>query len=235
MATINLKRLFVPKPAGRHALYLRRSCRISSKLQVEAQRADAAALMARGRARIVTEFIEDEPLTRGQRPELEAAIAFCKTEGTRLILGKIGGMRAGFRWLKRLHDEGVYFMGADTPGINPRNFLDLERWVNGQRCDASKRIKRALAEAKSEGAILGGKRSNSEGLKLGPAASSASRRRKAWWKAHWTMTIIRDIQHRGVTSLTGIATRLNQMGHPAPRGGQWSPSQVRAAIKRIEG
>jgi hypothetical protein len=44
-----------------------------------------------------------------------------------------------------------------------------------------------------------------------------------------------ELLRRGITSLTGIATRLNQMKHPAPRGGQWSPAQVRAVIKRCEG
>jgi hypothetical protein len=234
MAAYNPHHWFVPKPVGPHVLYLRRSSRPHSELRIETQLASASALLATGRARIIGEFIEEEPLIAGGRPALEGAIAFCKAEGARLILGKIYGMRGGFRWIKRLHDEGVYFMGADQPGINPRSFYELERRENDRRRDMGRKIKHAMAEAKAQGATLGGKRQDAEGLKRGPAASAASRQREARSRASHTISKIAEIRHRGVTSLTGIATRLNQMGHPAPRGGQWSPAQVRALTKRFE-
>lgn len=179
-------------------------------------------------------FIEEDPLSGGDRPALERAIAYCKDHGTRLIIGKIHRMRGGFGWLKRLKDEHVYFMAADVPQINSTEFYRLN-WQERDRTDAvSRTIRHALAQSKAEGTALGGKRQNAEGLKLGPAASAVARRQKAKWRSQSTMLKIALLRHRGITTLTGIATRLNQMKHPAPRGGQWSSAQVRAVIKRCE-
>ncbi|WP_159108109.1 recombinase family protein [Novosphingobium sp. MBES04] len=235
VATIKVECRNHPKPRGRHALYLRCSSRPHSKLDVAQQLADAQALLAIGRGSIIKTFTEEEPLSDGKRPELEKAIAFCKAEGARIILGKIAGMRGGYRWLKRLHDEGIYFMGADDPTINRLDFYQIVWRENRRRDDIGRKIKQALAETKAQGTTLGGKRANASGLELGPAASAISRKQRALSRSLYTMSKIREIQHRGVTSLTGIATRLNQMKHPTPRGGQWSPAQVRAVIKRCEG
>jgi hypothetical protein len=226
---------YVPKPVGKHVLYLRHSNRPRSKLSLEQQRTDAAALMSRGRARIVQEFIEEEPLTGGKRPALDAAIAYCKEHKTRLVIGRINRIRGCFRLIERLHMERIYFTGADTPYIYSQSYYRLLPidWDRARK--ASKAIKAALAQSKAEGTVLGGKRQNAEGLKLGPAASAVARSKKAKSRSQNTMQAIELLRHRGITSLTGIATRLNQMKHPAPRGGQWSPAQVRTVIKRCEG
>lgn len=237
MATFNCDGLYHAKPVGPHVLYLRQSNRPRSKLDIDKQRSDAASLIATGRGRIIAEFIEVEPLVGGQRPQLEAAVAFCKSHPypKKLMLGKINGMRDGVRWLQYLHDEEVKFIGADQPEINLRNWRCRmrDRELRHQN-KASTNIKRALRHAKANGVTLGGKRENSNGLTLGPAASAKARKRTADSKASSTLYYIEIIQRQGVTTLNGIATRLNQMKHPTPRGGKWSASQVRAAFKRFE-
>ncbi|GJD93632.1 recombinase family protein [Methylobacterium iners] len=60
------------------------------------------------------------------------------------------------------------------------------------------------------------------GLLIGRAKRSASvNERRAQ-----LMVMINAMRRRGNTLLVGIADELNRRGIPAPRGGQWSATQV---------
>jgi len=233
---IDVEGWWVPKIRGAYVSYLRQSHLPHSRLRISDQRADVAELLSQGQgfSRQVDEFIEHEPLIAGERPALEQAIALCKARNAKLVIGKIDRMRGRFSWFERLYNDGVYFIGADVPEINRGNFLKLAHEERNRRQAVSGKVRHALAEASSRGVVLGGRRENSQGLKLGPAASAVSRQWRARSRAWATMHKIRLLRHRGITSLTGIATRLNQMGHTAPRGGKWSPAQVRRVINECE-
>lgn len=234
MATFEVRDRFTPKLRGPCVSYLRSSDRPHSKLSLGTQKAVINELLERFPARSVKEFTEREPLISGKRPALIEAAAFCRSQNATLIFGKLNYMRAGVVWMKYLKTRGVKFVGADAPYINQTNFFDIEMQDYNWRDAMSEKITQALATAKTHGASFGGKRENSNGLRLGPAASAKARAKAAYFSDSYTIRKIRLLRHRGVSSLTGIATRLNQMRHPTPRGGEWSPTQVRRVIMKFE-
>lgn len=144
-------------------------------------------------------------------------------------------MRGGFAWIEKMFEQGVMFVAADAPHINTAYYAKMKAIDNDRRDEASERIKLALDKARSSGISLGGKRDNSEGLSRGPEASAKSRQIRAQLRDRTTWWEIKLIRRRGVTSLTDIADRLNKMGARAPRGGLFTPTQVRRVIDKFDG
>jgi DNA invertase Pin-like site-specific DNA recombinase len=91
----------------------------------------------------------------------------------------------------------------------------------------SERTKAALAAAKRKGTRLGNP-------KLAEASASGvwSIRRNADAFAKQVLPVIRDVQQSGARSLRAIARALEVRGIPTARGGQWTPVQVSAVLRR---
>ncbi len=234
MATFKADDIWFPRIRGGYVAYLRSSDRPHTRLNIDAQRQAISALLSKGRCHRIDEIIEREPLVAGDRPALKRAAGLCKSHGATLVFGKLDRMRGGVSWLEHLFDQRIKFRGADIPHLYPSTFYKLKRDDHDWRRLMSEAVSEALADAKSRGSVLGGVRANSEGLKLGPAASLEARKRRAGFRDRSTMNEIELLRRRGITSLKSIATRLNQMGHTAPRGGSWSPPQVRRVIKEFD-
>ncbi|MBX7502424.1 recombinase family protein [Qipengyuania sp. YG27] len=234
MATFGLDPSYFPKVRGKYVVYFRASLRPHSNLDRERQRQAVEVLLAKGWTRLVGDFEEIEPLTLGARPKLDQAIACCKDHNATLIFGKFGQMRGGRRWLEEVFRHRIKVRAADLPNWT---YAEFSRFIieDKHRCtDAGKKVRAALAIAKSQGVVLGGARPNSWGLEIGPAKSASSRSATARRRDQFTMREIRSIQKEGLSSLTDIALRLNEMGLKAPRGGSWSPAQVLRVIQRSE-
>lgn len=224
-----------PKVRGGYVACLRTSDRPYSRLDVDVQRKAIAALLAKGRAKLIAELIEAEPLEDGQRPKLNQAIDLCKNLDATLVVGKLDRMRGGVGWLDMIFAKGVKFRGADIPYLHSSTFYRLKSDDWSWRCTMSSKVKEALVAADQRGVLLGGKRENADGLRKGPAASAVVRQRNAISRDWRTFELIKFHQERGVNSLTFLATRLNQMGHEAPKGGKWNAAQVRRVIKICDG
>lgn len=248
MATLTANGRFVSRLRGRCVSYLRSSTLPHSRLKLETQRDAVISLLAQNKRRLAPEgtgkrvparcidfFKEIEPLIGNDRPALKDAASFCKSNNTILILAKFDRIRGFKRWLDYLHDEKVKFIAADAPHINQTNYFDLIRAEETRRDNAGLAIKAGLAKAKLNGRSLGGKRENASGLRRGPIFSAEWRSYVANSEARSTMREIERLRKQGATTLMEIANRLNEGGHPAPRGGEWSPNQVRRVIKRFEG
>lgn len=223
------------KIRGRYVPYFRISDRPYSELKLKRQQLAIEEVLERGPSTLLEGFEEHEPLASGDRPELKKAAAFCKAENATLIFGQLDRMRSSMRWLEYLHQEKVKFLGADNPQINQRSFFVFKQANTDWRNMMSESVSQAMSAAKAQGATFGGKRENCEGLKLGPAASAAWRQDLVRSDNLETMKKIVWLRDRNNTSLTEIAKRLNLMEHPAPRGGKWSPTQVRRIIKKFDG
>lgn len=234
MATFAAEGGWYPLIRGPYVVYLRTSDLPYSRLRVDTQRQAIAALLSKGRAKLIGEFIEAEPLTGGARPELERAIALCEIHDATLVFGKLERMRGVARWFKGINRQHINIRSADLPQHN--RFSLYRMIVNdwSERPSVSDNVIEALAAARERGVALGGKRSNSTGLQEGPAASAIARKQRAVSRGREIFEAIKFHQERGVTSLTAIATRLNKMGYRAPRGGEWSAGQVRRVIRMFE-
>jgi DNA invertase Pin-like site-specific DNA recombinase len=94
----------------------------------------------------------------------------------------------------------------------------------------SARTTAALAAAKARGKRLGGLRGNAERMKTmaakGNTASATARKTAAAKRAAYLLPVIAGLREEGIYSLLGIAAKLNERGISAPRGGQWTATQV---------
>jgi len=93
----------------------------------------------------------------------------------------------------------------------------------------SQRTKAGLAAAKARGVKLG----NPQG------AQSLKKARKAYSEgadefAESMRPVIKKVKENGASTLQSIANSLNGMGHPARRGGLWSPTQVMNLLERLK-
>lgn len=235
MATLDARNQWRPKLRGKYVVYLRKSARPYSRLSIKAQQKAVSAFVSGAPAREVGQFIENEPLGSSSRPALEEAIAYCRSQNATLIFGKLERMRGLVEWLDKIHKRGVRVMAADLPEFSRDEYWKLYNQRQSWRLDMSRSVSEALAKSKAEGKVLGGLRGDPENLKKGPAKSLAIRQVRAQRRDADAIEAIRALKERGVSSLTQIAKRLNLMGHKAPRGGTWSPTQVRRLIKRTDG
>lgn len=224
--------IYYAKVRGPYVCYLRESEKPHSRLNAEHQLQGIEILLDRRHCRRIAVMAEIEPLEVGKRPRLEEAISICKKEGATLVFGRLDRMRGAKRWLDQLFEERIKFRAADLPHLT---------WVSYQS-HRSKEETRLERVGHTIRAVLAEKRAitpaknylrNLDGLRDGPRASLKSRQERARFRARHTSSLINAIRRDGVKTLAGIASRLNDMGHKAPRGGKWGAAQVRRVIERI--
>ncbi len=99
--------------------------------------------------------------------------------------------------------------------------------AQAERKMIAERTKAAMQRAKANGRTFGNLESLPEASRLGTAAvKERSQRLKMN-----ALPVIREIQSLGVTTLEGIAAKLNQRGLKAPRGGEWHKTSVSRVLK----
>jgi DNA invertase Pin-like site-specific DNA recombinase len=203
-----------------------------SGLGLEAQRTAVNAYVESGAWILSGEFVEVESGKIDRRPQLEAALAQCELTGATLIVAKLDRLSRNVAFLATLQDAGTRFLAVDMPEANELTIHIMAAVAQAERKAISKRTKEALAAAKARGVKLGGARGNQADLRLGPAISASIRTERSCERARKVCSQITSIQGDGVTSLRQIAATLNARGISAPRGGPWSASQVRTALKK---
>src|SRR4029078_9268895 len=105
----------VPAHHGKYVTYYRVSTDRQGKsgLCPDAQKAAVADRLNSGRWQIVGEFIEIESGKRASRPQLDAAIAFCKKHKAKLVVAKLDRLSRNVAFLLKLIDGGVDVLFAD--------------------------------------------------------------------------------------------------------------------------
>jgi DNA invertase Pin-like site-specific DNA recombinase len=206
-----------------------------SGLGLEAQRNAVEQFLAAGSWQLVGEFVEIESGKVNQRPQLEAALAQCELTGATLIVAKLDRLSRNVAFLAALQDSGTKFVAADMPEANELTIHIMAAVAQAERKAISQRTKEALSAARARGAILGGRRSNSQDLRQGPAASAAIRSRVAQERALKVGRQIEALRAQGHSSLRQLAAALTAKGITAPRGGSWSAAQVRTVLRRCDG
>ena len=201
----------------------------ASGLGLEAQRKAVNDYLNGGRWTLVAELTEIESGKLSERPQLAQALALCRVHRAKLIVAKLDRLARNVGFLTTLMNDGVEFTCCDMPQANKLTIHILAAVAEAEAETISQRTKAALEAAKARGVALGGHRKGSfpgnsavEGSKRGTAVLQ----RKAAKRRQDLMPIIEAIKASGITSLRGIAEELNARGIPAPRGGQWSITQV---------
>ena len=189
-----------------------------SGLGLEAQQEAVAPY----RDQITHSFTEIESGSDNHRPQLQAAIAMCKSAGTTLLIAKIDRLSRDAGFLLTLRSSGLSIMAADMPTVGTLEFGIRAVFAQHEREEISRRTKAALAAAKARGQVLGSPNPRAGGL----AVSVHLRARKAATIAK-VMPIVRDLQALGMTTTRQIAEALTQRGIQTATGATtWHSAQV---------
>jgi DNA invertase Pin-like site-specific DNA recombinase len=144
-----------------------------------------------------------------------------------LLVAKIDRLARNVAFISALMESGVKFVAVDMPEVNELVVHILASVAEGEARAISARTKAALAAAKVRGTVLGGLRwdINKVGAQGRKAALLTRQESAAKYRAD-VLPIIQEKQSQGLVTLRQIVDSLNADGTPAPRGGEWSPTQV---------
>lgn len=172
---------------------------------------------------VVGKFVEVESGANNERPELEAALALCRSTGAHLLVQKVDRLSRDVEFIARLvKDKKVTLRVANLP--NADNFqIHLFAAISAQEREfISQRTKAAMAAAKSKGKTFGNPRLSE---------LNRSRKRQAKTFAQEVAPIIVPLRKRGFT-LQQIANTLNEMNIRTAKGCQYQPIQVKRILDR---
>jgi len=191
-------------------------------LGMEAQKAAVEAFVAQHGGTISDTYVEVESGTRSNRPELAKALAAARKSKATLIIAKLDRLARNVAFIANLMEAGVEFVACDQPFANRLTLHVLAAVAEDEARRTSERTKAALAAAKAKGIKLGSPVARQTVAKARAARSAYVRKANAT-----TLSVIRDVQAGGVTSLTGIARALQARGVRTPGGRpDWQPAQV---------
>lgn len=201
-----------------------------SGLGLDAQRSAVARYLLGVGGKLVGEYTEVESGALDSRPELQKALRIARLKSARLVIAKLDRLSRDAHFLLGLQKSGIEFVAADMPDANELTVHIMAGIAEHERHVIGARTKSALAAAKARGIKLG----NPENLKnraKGNQRSAAVRTSKAQSRAALLKPILQELQQGGTESLMALAVALNGQGIPAPRGGDWSPTQVSRVLK----
>jgi DNA invertase Pin-like site-specific DNA recombinase len=207
-----------------------------SRLGLEAQREAVARHLNGDGWEVIADFTEIESGRRGDRPQLEKALAAARLHRCPLVVAKVDRLTRSVSFLSRLLEAGVDVRFADLPAIEgPTGRFMLQQLAAVAELEAgliSSRTKAALAAAKARGKVLGGNR----GVVLSHEARASGRAiqvKRADERAADLRPVIRDLQQGGVATLCAIARVLSERGIPTARSGRhWTATQVARILER---
>lgn len=161
------------------------------------------------------------------RPELAKALDLCRKAGAELLVAKLDRLSRKVSFIATLMDDPkVKLRVASMPNADKFQLHIYAALAEQERDFISLRTKAALAEAKARGQKLGGLRD-----KTGKRNEAIQRDALAF--ARKVAPIVQPLRNSG-TTLAGIAEALEGAGISTPRGGKWTPTQVRRVIERLD-
>jgi DNA invertase Pin-like site-specific DNA recombinase len=222
---------------GKFISYLRVSTQRQGKsgLGLDAQRAAVSDYLNGGKWKLVEEVVEVESGKRSDRPALTKALSLCRVHNAVLLVAKLDRLARNVAFISSLMESGVEFVAVDLPQANKLTVHVMAAMAEYEAQAISARTKAALAAAKVRGVKLGGYRWNVRSVALkGNAAGIQVRTAKAHKRASDLFPVLTAIQEEGASSLRAIAASLNERGIKAPRGGDWSATQVQRIFAHTE-
>jgi len=196
-----------------------------SKLGLEAQRKNLTDYIDnKPDATLAEEFIEVESGKRSDnRPQLQAAIEYCKRHRAILIIAKLDRLARNVHFISGLMESGIEFVAVDNPNANRLMLHMLAAFAEHERECISTRTREALQAAKRRGVILG---------KNG-AALAEKNKAAAVEYARSLAPVIESLRNEGYRSLRAITAELNNRNIPSPEGKAWYLCSVHRLLHRL--
>lgn len=162
------------------------------------------------------------------RPELAKALDLCRRTGAELLVAKLDRLSRRVSFIAALMDDPrVKLRVASMPNADKFQLHIYAALAEQERDFISLRTKAALAEAKAGGVKLGG-------LRDATGKRNEAIQRDALAFARKVQPIVQPLRAAGRT-LAEIAGALDGAGIATPRGGAWTPTQVKRVLARLDG
>jgi DNA invertase Pin-like site-specific DNA recombinase len=208
----------------------------SSGLGLEAQRETIRQYLEGGDWQLIGEFVEVESGKNNDRPELARALKECRLTGATLLVAKLDRLSRDIHFITSLEKAGIEFVVCDFPTANRFTIHIFAALAQYERELISQRTKAALAAKKARGVELGKPENlTKEAADQGRVQGRTVIQNNADRFASRLAPKIKEYGEQGITSLNGIAFRLNQDHVLTARGkaGTWTPTAVRNLRARI--
>ena len=218
---------------GKFVSYLRVSTAKQgvSGLGLEAQRATVESYLNGGKWTLVQELLEVESGKRNDRPALAEALRLCRKHKATLVIAKLDRLARNVAFISNLMESSVEFVACDMPTATKFTIHIMAAVAEQEAEMISQRTKAALSAAKARGTKLGGRRVSAEEWGGICASARVERSRQVAADREKILPAIRTAQANGAKTLKEIAGALNAQGIPAPRGGEWSATQVMRVMR----
>lgn len=206
-----------------------------SGLGLEAQKQAVDSHLNGGKCQLLKEFVEIESGKRDDnRPQLQAALAHCRSTGAQLIVAKLDRLSRNVAFISALMDSGVDFVAVDFPQANRLTVHILAAVAEHEREMISARTKAALTAAKARGQKLGTDNLTEQGRAKGLRNAEKARVAKADSFANDCPPIIAELKAQG-HSLRQIASRLSDDNILTSRGkaSTWTATAVSRILARV--
>jgi DNA invertase Pin-like site-specific DNA recombinase len=198
-----------------------------SGLGLEAQRTAVKHFLKLGQT-IIREFVEVETGKKNNRQILQEALIYSKQQQATLVIAKLDRLARNAAFIFTLRDSGVNFVCADMPEANTLTIGIFATLAQYERELISERTKKALAEKKKQGIVLGtpGNLTPAAGLKGAAAMKEKSRQNEHNRRASAMISSLRIAGH----SWAKIAEQLNAAGFTTSTGKSFQIIQVQRRV-----
>jgi DNA invertase Pin-like site-specific DNA recombinase len=207
-------------------------------LGLEAQQQTAHAFVKQNGGIIVAEYQEIETGKRSNRPELQKAIAHCRSANCTLLIAKLDRLARNVAFTSALMEAGVEFICCDNPHANRFTIHILAAVAENEARQIAQRTREALAAAKKRGVKLGSQREGHwkpgqerPGWRQGLKVAHSERKKRTAGHYEFIMPRIEEWRKAGRT-LDEIVELLNSEGHLTTAGKPFSGTAVWRLIKR---
>lgn len=204
-----------------------------SGLGVAAQRRAIEAFAEANGFELLAEFEEHETGKGAdaldRRPKLAAALSAARKAKCAVIVAKLDRLSRDVAFVAGLMAQRVPFIVAELgPDADPFMLHIYAALAEKERAMIADRTRKALAEKKAAGVILG----NRTNLPEASAKGASSNRAGADAFARNVLPVIASIRAGGIDTNAGIAFELNARRVSTARGGDWTGVQVRRILER---
>lgn len=210
-----------------------------SGLGLEAQRSAVTGYLKDRGWPPLAEYTEVESGKRNSRPQLQAALDYCRLMGSTLVVAKMDRLARNAHFIGTIleSDVPVVFLDFQNLGEGAVPRFILQQMASVAELEAgliSERTKAALQAAKARGVKLGGDRGYRPPREQAQKAAQA-RSAKAQDRARLLAPVMQEVMAQGAGSLQEVARELTSRGIPTPsRKGVWHPTMVSRVLGRIE-
>lgn len=170
--------------------------------------------------------VESGRKTDEERPQLAAALDYCKRNKGTLVIAKLDRLARNAEFLLSLQNSGADFICCDCPNADRFTVGILALVAQRERELISERTRLGMAAAKNKGVKLG----TPNPVKAVAAMVVANKAAKVYFAAK-VFPIIEEIKSAGVQTLRGICDCLNRRGISTRNGKNWYPATVRNILK----